>query len=229
MQNRLDAYVAQLDRHLARLPAWRREEELREIRQHLEALVMAYQELGSSEGEAVALALAQFGPPAQNARDLCRVWRRQQERVEVGPSVRRAFAWFGPLAVLSMAGTLLSDRSGPAGLAFLLAAMAGVLSLFAGWRIGRDAPGQGWVKATAAVSAVLLVHWASILVVLLLACVTLVCGVPLAPLTDTISSDQFALFGAGCALGGLSAVAVSVVAEWGRIRPTLPPPTCGGR
>jgi uncharacterized membrane protein len=220
MQNRLDAYVARLDRHLARLPVWRREEELREIRQHLAALVMAYQELGSSEGEAVSLALAQFGPPAQNARDLRRAWRRQQERVEVGPSVRRAFAWFGPLAVLSMAGTLLSGRSEPAGLATLLTGLAGVLSLFAGWRIGRDAPGQGYVKAIAAVSAVLLVHWASILVVLLLACAPLVCGVSLPPLTETIPSDQFALFGAGCALGGLSAIAASIMPEWGRVPPT---------
>src|SRR5438105_1069741 len=67
-----DEYLAQLSRQLDLAPhAWSRE--LRqELRQHLEALVAAHMELGSSPEEAIAAALRQFGDPVLIGRRLSR-------------------------------------------------------------------------------------------------------------------------------------------------------------
>ncbi|MBV9787297.1 MAG: hypothetical protein JOZ51_03935, partial [Chloroflexi bacterium] len=46
---RLDDYITTLARRLQRLPQTQREEELREVRQHLEALVAGHVQRGMSD------------------------------------------------------------------------------------------------------------------------------------------------------------------------------------
>jgi hypothetical protein len=57
----VNEYLAQLSARLKALPADRREEELREIRQHLDALVAGHVHRGKTEAEAVQAAIRQFG------------------------------------------------------------------------------------------------------------------------------------------------------------------------
>jgi hypothetical protein len=63
MPNRqLDEYIAAIGERLQALAPGRRDEELREIRQHLEALVEGYIAQGYGKQEAIVAALRQFGP-----------------------------------------------------------------------------------------------------------------------------------------------------------------------
>ena len=66
---------------LKRLPAEERANLHHEVRQHLESLVAANEELGSSPQEAWGLALTQFGDPARIGRRLAWEWRRGRSRV----------------------------------------------------------------------------------------------------------------------------------------------------
>jgi len=64
-QSPLDHYLAILEARLKNLPPARRQEEMLEIRQHLEALVAGHQRAGGSAEEAVAAAIRQFGHAEQ--------------------------------------------------------------------------------------------------------------------------------------------------------------------
>jgi hypothetical protein len=67
-----DEYLGQLSRPLGLAPHEWSDELRQELRQHLEALVAAHIELGSSPEEAVAAALRQFGDPVLIGRRLSR-------------------------------------------------------------------------------------------------------------------------------------------------------------
>lgn len=67
---RLDDYITTLGRRLQGLPQTQREEELHEVRQHLEALVAGHVLRGMSEADAVDAALRQFGRAEQIGKDL---------------------------------------------------------------------------------------------------------------------------------------------------------------
>jgi hypothetical protein len=67
---RLDDYITMLARRLQGLSQTQREEELREVRQHLEALVAGHVLRGLSEAEAVDAALRQFGRAEQIGKEL---------------------------------------------------------------------------------------------------------------------------------------------------------------
>lgn len=73
MNKRLDSYLQKLDYELRLLPEERRAEELREIRQHLEAIVTRLMEGGLSEEEATEAATAQFGAARAVGHELVRV------------------------------------------------------------------------------------------------------------------------------------------------------------
>ena len=66
MHRLLETYLSEVSAHLGALPPKRRAEELREMRTHLENAIVVSHELGRSEAEAAANAVAQFG----TARDL---------------------------------------------------------------------------------------------------------------------------------------------------------------
>ena len=74
----LDEWFQRLNAPLKRLPTEDRAELHQEVRQHLEALVAANEELGSSSSEAWEHALTQFGDPARIGKRLAWEWRRGQ-------------------------------------------------------------------------------------------------------------------------------------------------------
>ena len=77
MHSLLENYLLEMAAQLSALPPPRRNEELREMRVHLENAIEAYQELGETEQEAVASTLRQFGAPSQVAAGLVRARRRE--------------------------------------------------------------------------------------------------------------------------------------------------------
>ena len=76
--NDLDNWFQQLNKPLKRLPANERREVHAEVRQHLEALAAANEELGSTPEEAWEHALEQFGDPGKFGRRMAWEWRRGQ-------------------------------------------------------------------------------------------------------------------------------------------------------
>lgn len=80
MHQRLEQYLNELAVRLNSLPAYQRDEELAEVRAHLEAMIAANQELGDTEEEAVHAALRQFDASRKLGQGLARTWRRGQRR-----------------------------------------------------------------------------------------------------------------------------------------------------
>jgi len=76
----LDRYVNTLSARLKKVPPAERNEELREIRQHLEALIAGYIAQGRSEEAATAEAIGQFGRADRLGRELGGAWARRQVR-----------------------------------------------------------------------------------------------------------------------------------------------------
>jgi len=72
----LDCWFQRLNRPLKHLPANERRELYAEVRQHLEALAAANEELGSTPDEAWEHALTQFGDPGKFGRRVAWEWRR---------------------------------------------------------------------------------------------------------------------------------------------------------
>ena len=79
MHTLLEAYLDQVAAHLSALPAKRRKEELREMRQHLQNAVTVNRELGQSEEDAAANAVLQFGTPEDLGSSLVWAWRREEK------------------------------------------------------------------------------------------------------------------------------------------------------
>lgn len=81
MQQRLEEYLSQVEHELRTVPAPQRDEELREMRQHLVDNVTVNQEiLGYDEEQAVATALEEFGAPKKLAREILAAWCRGDEK-----------------------------------------------------------------------------------------------------------------------------------------------------
>ncbi len=82
MHSLLENYLSALAAQLQMLPKVRRDEELREMRAHLESAQAEHQQQGQTEDEAAASAIAQFGPTNALAQSVTQAWRR-------GKSIRR--------------------------------------------------------------------------------------------------------------------------------------------
>ena len=78
MHTQLEAYLEQVAAQLSALPPKRRNEELREMRQHLLNAVTVNQELGQSEEDAAANAVMQFGTAEDLGNNLVWAWRREE-------------------------------------------------------------------------------------------------------------------------------------------------------
>lgn len=76
----LDHYLETIEARLQGLLPARRQEEMREIRQHLEALVAGHRIAGLSEEEAVAAAIRQFGHAEQVGQALNQASQQQRMR-----------------------------------------------------------------------------------------------------------------------------------------------------
>ena len=70
MHSQLEQYLKTVEQNLHALPAEERDNELNEIRSHIESLVEAHREIGNTEEEAVARTLAQFGRAQKLGKDL---------------------------------------------------------------------------------------------------------------------------------------------------------------
>ena len=141
MHSRLEQYLQTVERNLDTLPAEERANELDEIRLHMESLVQANIELGSTEEEAVKQTLAQFGRAQTIGQDLNRAHARGDR-----PSFRTlvgviAFNYFvGVLASMTMSGLILhvnSPSSAPSAW-WILRGMS--TTLFVGWLTGAVMP-----------------------------------------------------------------------------------------
>ena len=113
MHSPLEQYLEEVTTHLHILPAAQRTDEVEEIRQHVEALVAARQELGHSREEAISQTLTQFGRAQTVGRQLARAYKRRF------PSTRRSLALASVCALISCFGVnlLVSElftRLGPA-------------------------------------------------------------------------------------------------------------------
>ncbi len=78
MDKKLETYLQTVESELGEMRAARREGELREMRQHLEAIVARLTEGGLSQEEATEAAIAQFGEARQVGRELKKVGNRKE-------------------------------------------------------------------------------------------------------------------------------------------------------
>jgi len=80
MHRLLETYLSEVSAHLGALPPKRRAEELREMRAHLENAIVVSHELGRSEAEAAANAVAQFGTARDLGENLVWAWKRGRKK-----------------------------------------------------------------------------------------------------------------------------------------------------
>lgn len=74
----VEHWFQRLNAPLKRLPADERTQIHQEVRQHLEALAAANEELGSSPPEALELALQQFGDPGKIGKQMAQEWHQSR-------------------------------------------------------------------------------------------------------------------------------------------------------
>jgi uncharacterized membrane protein len=79
-KSQLDHYLETIEGRLKNLPPARRQEEMQEIRQHLEALVAGHRIAGLSKEEAVAAAIRQFGHAEQVGQALSQASQQPRMR-----------------------------------------------------------------------------------------------------------------------------------------------------
>lgn len=100
MDNGLERYLQSLAHELRCLPQERREEELREIRLHLDAIVARLMEGGLSEAEAVEATISQFGAAHTVGHELARVAPRSESRLRTLAAGGRAVTCYLSLNLL---------------------------------------------------------------------------------------------------------------------------------
>ncbi len=127
MDKRLEKYLQTVESELEGLREQQRESELREMRQHLEAIVARLREGGASEDEAVEAAIGQFGAARRVGREL------QQADEEREPWWRVVLAQVCGLACLRALmyplSAVISYVHGPSPLDLDLPSTARVLAL----------------------------------------------------------------------------------------------------
>lgn len=153
-------YFARLSTQMKRMPADTRNEQLRELRQHLAALALAYEENGSRPSEAAVRALEQLGDAAQIGQRLMQEWRASQSS-RLSASLPALFV-LGMMFISALAYWHWMHLSGIRDATPLPGLMPVVTGGFAGALFGRRG-----VRATVRVSGALLV-------VLALVCMALV-------------------------------------------------------
>ena len=78
MHSLLEQYLSEVALHLGPMPAKRRNEELREMRAHLENAVIVSRKSGQSEEDAARNIVTQFGLPNELGENVVWAWRREQ-------------------------------------------------------------------------------------------------------------------------------------------------------
>jgi len=81
MHRLLEEYLSQVAIQLQAIPAKQREEELREISQHLTNAAIVHHEIHrQDEDEAAIAAIGEFGPPNELAAEMLSAWRRGEKK-----------------------------------------------------------------------------------------------------------------------------------------------------
>ncbi len=154
-QTETEDWFQRLNTPLKRLPAQERAELHQEVRQHLEALAQAHEELGSPSDEAWSLSLAQFGDPAKIGRRMAWEWRRKQGWV----SEKLAAVFYGVGAfAASTAGIMVLSYLVPALMNIIVGTGAGnpvpvnaydfvAVPIIAGLAVGQKYPHQALTGA----------------------------------------------------------------------------------
>ncbi len=93
LETSVEEYLHEVTKQLGSLPAERREEELREMRQHLHEAVANSRKQGLSEEQAVTAALTRFGTPQEAAETVIWAWRYHVRKVWILLSVQLLSMW----------------------------------------------------------------------------------------------------------------------------------------
>ncbi len=97
----LDTFFKHLNAPLRTMPPQERAEVHQELRQHLDSLVAAYEELGASREQALGYALRSFGDPRRIGRRMYWEWYRSQWR-GVSDEMKAVLSMLGLLTGLSL-------------------------------------------------------------------------------------------------------------------------------
>jgi uncharacterized membrane protein len=103
MHHSLEDFLVEVSARLTALPPARRDDELKEMRQHLLNAMRANQEEGQSQSEALANALMEFGTSGEAAAHAVWAWRRENtwlRRLMASPPEVALFAVFAVTATV---------------------------------------------------------------------------------------------------------------------------------
>jgi uncharacterized membrane protein len=148
MHSRLEQYLQTLEQNLHALPAEERNNEINEIRLHMESLVEANRELGSTEEEAVTQTLAQFGRAQNVGKELTSVhqWGRNPQFGSLAGAI--AFNFFIGNEASLLVSRLVMLPLTPSGVPTVFWLIRGLLTtLCVGWLTGAVLPRHA-VKGT---------------------------------------------------------------------------------
>lgn len=142
MSSRLERYLDEISKPL---PEPQRSEWREEVRQHLEALIAAHQELGLSRDAATEVAIASFGEAqiiGKNVQRETNDLRFQPPHPVLDGAFRFLMAIFPGFLTLGVAAGFYAFDGGDeylANIGRLADAFSLILPLFAGWVVGRKA------------------------------------------------------------------------------------------
>ena len=144
MHSLLESYLAEVRAKLGALPTKRREEEMREMRQHLLNAVIVNQELGQTENEAAANALAEFGPSREAAASLVWAWQQGKQR--------KSKRFFWRMSAVSIGVFVIEGVLRPHIIVPLIPMMAYALVTMAWKRLSPQTPPTWWTYQALPVS-----------------------------------------------------------------------------
>ena len=106
----LDSYITTLGSRLKAMSKLQREEEMHEVRQHLEALVVWHMQQGQNQDEAVRLAIRQFGQAERIGGELNQASVRTRINTVVNIAGKFLVFWFCIATTQFLFFTSMNDK-----------------------------------------------------------------------------------------------------------------------
>jgi len=148
---RIEDYLDHVVAQLLALPRERRIEIRDELRQHLQAIAAAHEELGDAPDAAAAAALSKFGDPTRIGREFARTWRAalfSEDRTAFpAAAMKQGLLWFGAAGVLFLAFAAILPNWSSWLMDAVWKPVFVALPLAAGWRTGSAAPARSGLGA----------------------------------------------------------------------------------